>query len=90
MRVISDRSDEFGNPEVVVALDPAEFEAFEEATDAEVPAKYHVDHYSDPGGSFETWREAAEWIVEHSDYSLLVESVSLRRVEDTETEEEDA
>lgn len=82
MRVISDEADAYGEAQVVVALDPSEFEALEDTLDVEVPAKFHVEGPLEPLGSFETWREAAEEIVAESDYSLLVERVAILKPEE--------
>ena len=49
-------------------------------------AKFHVDGYPDPGGTHSTWLEAAEEVVEKSDYSILVETVSVQPVEESEAD----
>lgn len=82
MRVISDDTDAYGNATVVVALEPSEFEELEDALDADVEARFHVDHVTDPGGTHDTWREAASEVVEKSDYSLLVERLAILNPEE--------
>ena len=82
MEIVHDgRTDEWGSQDVLVKLAPDEFDAVADTLDAtpEERGTYHVDHWSEPGGTHETWRDAAREAIALSDYSVLVEHVTLRR-----------
>ena len=77
------REDEWGSQNVLVSLTADEFDRVAETLDAtpDEIGTYHVDHVTDPGGSYATWREAAADAIERSDYAVLVEHVAMTRVD---------